>query len=276
VRIDAHQHFWRYEPVEYAWIGEGMELLRRDFLPADLEPELARAGFDGCVAVQARQTLEESRFLLALARESERVRGVVGWVDLRAPDVERDLAELAAEPLFKGVRHIVQDEPDDAFLLRPDFQRGIATLARLELSYDLLIYPRQLPAAVRFAGAFPEQRFVLDHCAKPAVGKGSLADWSARLGELAAHPNVCCKLSGLVTEAAWRKWKARDFAPVLDRAFEAFGAERVMFGSDWPVALLSADDYAAVLDVVEQWAARLSEDERTALFGGNAARFYRL
>ncbi len=275
MRIDAHQHFWQYDPAEYAWISGGMTGLKRDFLPPDLKPLLDAAGFSGCVAVQARQSLEETRWLLDLARRYDYVRGVVGWVDLCAPDVERQLEAFAASPRFAGVRHIVQDEPDDRFLLRADFRRGIAALARFYLAYDVLIYPRQLPAAIEFVRQFPNQRFVLDHIAKPPIADGVLEPWATQVRALARHANVCCKLSGMVTEARWKQWEADDFRSYLDVIFEAFGPERLMIGSDWPVCTLSAD-YDAVMQLVTNFIAALSPAEQDAILGGNCARFYRL
>ena len=273
MRIDSHQHFWRYDPAEYAWIGEAMGALRRDFLPAGLAPELAARGLDGSIAVQARQSLDESRFLLECARESEHVMGVVGWVDLRSERVGEELAEFAGDPLSVGVRHVVQDEPDDGFLLREDFCRGVAELEGTGLVYDVLVYPRQLPAAIRFCARFPEQRFVLDHLAKPFIKDGVVEPWASQIAELARSPNVACKVSGMVTEADWGAWRYEDFVPYLDVVREAFGPGRLLYGSDWPVCLLAAD-YGRMFGVVERWAEQLDEGERSALFGGNAARVY--
>ena len=215
MRIDSHQHFWIYAAPDYPWIQPGWPL-RRDFLPSDLAPILDASGFDASIGVQARQTMEESRWLLELAEGNPRIAGVVGWVDLRSERVADDLSALAAHPKFVGVRHVVQDEPDDAFLLRPDFLRGIAGLSAFELTYDLLIYPRQLPAAIQLARMFPDQPFVLDHMAKPDVRKGELHPWLEGIRELASMPNVWCKVSGLVTEAAWRQWKPKDFDAFLN------------------------------------------------------------
>jgi len=275
MRIDSHQHFWKFDPDQYSWIGEGMQLLARDWLYADLERELVRAELDGCVAVQARQSLEENRFLLNIAAQCERVRGVVGWVDLCAEDVEEQLALPAADPLFKGVRHVVQDEPDDDFVLRDDFMNGIARLAQFDLTYDLLTHPRQLPAAVRLVDEFPDQPFVLDHISKPPIRARQMRPWSDDLRELAQRPNVMCKVSGLVTEAEWGAWNADDFRPYLDLVFEAFGEDRLMFGSDWPVCRLSAH-YSEVYALLSDYAAQGYEAARAKLFGLNAARFYRI
>lgn len=274
MRIDAHQHFWTFDPAEHGWITDAMPELRRDFRPGDLGPLLRRQGLDGCIAVQARQSLEETRWLLALARRHSFIRGVVGWADLRSPGVDADLESLAADPRLRGIRHLVQDEPDDAFLLREDFRRGVGRLRRFGLVYDILIHPRHLPAAIRFADALPEQPFVLDHLAKPWVKDRVLEPWRAEIRELARRPHVAVKLSGLVTEAAWKRWSPADFDPYLDAALEAFGEDRLLFGSDWPVCLLSAS-YEQVHDLVASWAAtRLSAAARARLFGGNAVRIY--
>jgi L-fuconolactonase len=271
--LDAHQHFWHYSAAAYPWIGAGMERLARDYLPDDLAPELAAAGIDGSIAVQARQSLEETRWLLDLARSNPRIRGVVGWVDLRSADVAAQFDEFAAEPRLVGVRHVVQDEPDPRFLLDADFVRGLERLAPAGLVYDLLVYPHQLPAAVELAGLLPGQPFVLDHLAKPRIRDGEIAAWRRDLQALARHANVSCKLSGLVTEAAWRQWRPEDFRPYLEAALEAFGPERLMFGSDWPVCLVAAD-YAEVVGLCRDFVAALSATEQTNIWGGTAARVY--
>jgi L-fuconolactonase len=275
VQIDAHQHFWRYSAAEYPWIGPAMERLARSYLPSDLGPLIAAEGVDGTVAVQARQSLEESRWLLELAADHSLVKGVVGWVDLRSPRVGDDLEALAADPKFVGVRHVVQDEPDPRFLLGAEFRRGLGQLQCHRLTYDLLLYPEQLPAAIELVGLLPEQPFVVDHLAKPRIARGDLADWSRDIRAIARHANVCCKVSGMVTEAAWRGWKRNDFTPYLDTVLEAFGPERLMFGSDWPVCLL-AGGYADVASLPRDHFSRLSTDEQEAIWGGTATRFYRL
>lgn len=274
MRVDSHQHFWRYDPAEYAWIDESMRALRRDFLPADLKPLMDAAAVDACVAVQARQTLEETRWLLELSAEHRFIAGVVGWVDLQSATVELDLATLAGNKNLVGVRHVVQAEPDD-FLLRPAFQRGVRLLARLGLAYDILIYPRHLKAAGQFVSRFPSQRFVLDHLAKPEIRSGRLDEWRRDLRALAEFPNVFCKLSGLVTEADWQSWTPDQVRPYLDAAFECFGAHRLMIGSDWPVCTLAAP-YGRTMAVISDYVARCSEAERGAVLGGTAARFWNL
>ena len=275
MRIDAHQHFWRYSPAAYPWISPEMQRLATDYLPPALEAVAAPVGIDGSVAVQARQTVEESRWLLELAAANPFIRGVVGWVDLRAPRVGEQLAVLAADPKFVGVRHVVQDEPDPRFLLGEAFVRGLRQLHAFGLTYDLLLFPPQLPAAVELVAAMPEQPFVLDHLAKPRIKEKTLDPWRRDIEALARHRHVCCKLSGLVTEAAWRGWTRADFTPYLDVAIAAFGPERLMFGSDWPVCLL-AGEYAEVVEIVRAHCGRLSVGEQAAIWGGTAARVYGL
>ena len=272
MKLDAHQHFWSYDAAQYPWIPQG-SALHRNWLPGDLAPLLAAAGLDGCIAVQARQTAEESRWLLELAEHHAIIKGVVGWVDLRAARVGEELAVLARHPRFVGVRHVVQDEPDDDFMLGADFLRGIGALRAHQLTYDILIVPRQLPAAIALAKRFPKQPFVLDHIAKPGIKAGTLSPWREQIRELAKAPNVLCKVSGMVTEADAKAWKAADFRPYLDVVFEAFGEDRLMFGSDWPVCLLAAE-YAQVFALVRDYIAPLSVEAQAKMFGGNAARFY--
>ena len=273
LRIDAHQHFWRYDSVELDWIDDSMALLRRDFLPEDLAPHLRANGMDACVAVQARQSREETEFLLGLADRHAFVSSVVGWVDLRSPGIAAELERLRGRRKLAGFRHIAQSEPDDRFLVSPEFVRGIAALARYGFTFDLLVVPRQLPAAIELARAFPAQRFVLDHIAKPLIRERTLEPWASDVRALGRLPNVYCKLSGLVTEADWRSWQSADFHPYLDVIFEAFGGSRLMFGSDWPVCLLAAS-YARGLGLVRELIATLSADEQAAILGGNAAAFY--
>ena len=275
MHIDAHQHFWIYNPTEYEWIDDSMAALRRDFLPEDLQPELQGAGFHGSVAVQARQTLEETHWLLELADRSPLILGVVGWVDLRSPEVGSQLERFAANPKLVGVRHIVQSEPDDRFLLQPDFLRGISLLEEFDLAYDILIYTRHLPVAAEFVERFPRQRFVLDHLAKPPIKRGEVDSWAQGIRRLAQFPNVLCKLSGLVTEADWRGWTAEQITPYLDVAFEAFGPDRLMIGSDWPVCLAAAS-YARTMKVVKAYLDAQTPECRESVLGGNARRFWRL
>ncbi|HEX3739939.1 MAG TPA: amidohydrolase family protein [Terriglobales bacterium] len=275
MRIDSHQHFWCYNPNEYGWIDDSMAILRRDFLPGDLRPELQHAGFDGCIAVQARQTLAETRWLLQLAAASPFILGVIGWVDLRAGDMRSQLSEFAGNPKLLGVRHIVQSEPDDRFLLRSDFLRGIAQLEEFGLTYDILIYPRHLPAAAEFAERFPRQRFVLDHLAKPSIRTGESRLWESGIRKLANFPNVFCKISGMVTEADWNNWRPAQLKPYLDTVFHCFGPERLMIGSDWPVCTVAAP-YREVMHVVTEYLADYPDTVRDAILGGNAQKLWRL
>lgn len=275
MRLDSHQHFWRYSAAQYPWIPAG-SALQRDWLPADLADLQRPLGIDGSIAVQARQSLAESNWLLGLADADPRIKGVVGWVDLQADRVEESLAELAAHPKFVGVRHVVQDEPDDRFLLRPAFLRGLGRLKQFGLRYDLLIYPKQLPAALEVVRQFPEQPFVLDHIAKPFIRDGTLSPWREQIRELAQFPNVLCKVSGMVTEAKHVGWQAADFRPYLDVVFAAFGEDRLMFGSDWPVCLL-AGSYEQVFRLTGDYVVNVALYSPTAqakFFGGNCAKFY--
>lgn len=279
MQIDSHQHFWSYSAADYPWIGAGMERLARDYLPEDLGPVAAAAGIGGTVAVQARQTLAETAWLLDLAERHPLIRGVVGWVDLQSPRVAEQLRAIAGRKHLVGVRHVVQDEPDPRFLLRPEFVRGLRSLQAFGLTYDLLLYPSQLPAAIELVAQLPEQPFVLDHLAKPRIKAwttpGDMEPWRRDIEALARHENVCCKVSGLVTEAVWRQWRPSDFTAALDGALTAFGPERLMFGSDWPVCLLSGD-YAEVAGLIRDCSGTLSAAEQAAIWGGTAARFYGL
>ena len=272
IRLDSHQHFWRYDSIQYPWIPPGSPLYR-DWLPADLAVLQKPLGFDGSIAVQARQSLVESDWLLGLADADPRIKGVVGWVNLRSEEVGDDLERLARHPRFVGVRHVVQDEPDDNFMLRPDFLRGIGRLKAHDLTYDILIFPKQLPAAIELVRRFPEQSFVLDHMAKPLIKDRTIEPWRRQIGELAQAPNVWCKVSGLITEADHAKWKPADFKPCLDVVFEAFGEDRLMFGSDWPVCLL-AGSYLQAHDLLANYFANQPTAALEKFFGGNAAKFY--
>ena len=275
MRIDAHQHFWRHNADEFDWIDDSMSELRRDFLPDDLKRELDSVGFDGSVAIQARQSLEETRWLLELAASSPRIFGVVGWVDLRSQDVRSQLLEFTRNPKLVGVRHVVQAEPDDRFMLRPDFLRGIGALEEFDLAYDILIYPKHLPVAAEFVQRFPRQRFVLDHLAKPFIKSGTIQPWEAGMQQLARFPNVMCKLSGIVTEADWKNWKPEHMKPYLDVALDSFGPERLMIGSDWPVCTV-AGSYTRTMNVVLDYFAKFPAEVQDGILGGNAQRFWKL
>jgi L-fuconolactonase len=272
MRLDAHQHFWSYDAAQYPWIPPGSPL-HRSWLPDDLAALQKPLGFEGSIAVQARQVVGESDWLLGLADKHANVQGVVGWVDLRSDRVEADLARLAAHPKFVGVRHVVQEEPDDDFMLGQDFQRGISKLHAHGLTYDILIYPKQLAAATRLAENFPQQPFVLDHLAKPQIKDGTIEPWKSQLRRLAQLPNIHCKVSGMLTEADHQTWQAEQFRPYLDTVFEAFGPARLMYGSDWPVCLF-AGSYAQAYRLVDDYARGLTDAERAGLFGANCARFY--
>jgi L-fuconolactonase len=273
--IDAHQHFWRFNPVRDAWITEEMSAIRRDFLPGDIAFELEDNQIDATIAVQADQSEEETKFLLELAEGNRRVAGVVGWVDLRSVHVEQRLEHFSKSEKLRGVRQIAQAELDDRFLVHPDFVRGVSHLQKFQLTYDILIYPRQMPAAIELVGKLPDQKFVVDHLAKPDIKGKKFEPWATRMRELASSPNVYCKLSGMVTEADWKNWKLPDFEAYLDVVFEAFGGERLMFGSDWPVCLVAAN-YAHVKDIVVSYVDRNAPVLKSAIFGGNAARFYQI
>jgi len=276
-RIDAHQHFWRYSADEYDWVDDSMAMLRRDFLPAESAREMSAAGWNACVAVQVRQTLEETRWLLALADVHPSIAGVVGWVDLQAGAgaVRAQLAAFASHAKLVGIRHIAQSEPDDRFLVRPQVLEGLAVLPEFDLAFDLLIYRRHLPAATECVARLPGQRFVLDHLAKPNIRGRERHPWEEDIRALAAHRHVYAKLSGLITEADWNGWRRDDLRPYLDVAFDAFGADRLMIGSDWPVCLV-AGDYRRTLDAVVEYIAARSTREQEAVLGGNAQRFWRL
>jgi L-fuconolactonase len=254
-------------------MSDEMSRLKRDFLPEDLQPLLLSTGFDGCIAVQARQTLEETRWLLELAGKHAFIKGVVGWVDLCSADLPRQLETFTAHPKFVGVRHMVQDEPDDEFIVRAEFVNGISQLRRFDLTYDLLIHPKHLRAAAKLADKFPEQLFVLDHMAKPRIAEGLLSPWREDLRELARSRNVFCKLSGMVTEAKWNAWKLSDFTSYFDSVVEAFGPERLMAGSDWPVCLLSGD-YKSTMQIVIDYLQQFSPAVQSGVLGVNCERFY--
>ena len=273
--IDAHHHFWRYTPQEYPWISDAMSVLRRDYLPDDLRREAAAVGIDGVISVQARQTLEETDWLLSLAENDELIRGVVGWVPLISPTVRNDLARYANRPKLKAVRHVLQDEPDDGYMLRDDFNRGIGLLKELRLRYDILIFERHLPQAIQLVDRHPAQTFILDHVAKPRIRENRFSPWRENLRELARRPNVYCKISGMVTEADHRNWTPQQLRPYFDAALEAFGARRLMFGSDWPVCLLACG-YRRWFQIVRDFAAKLTSDEQERLLEYSAIEAYGL
>jgi L-fuconolactonase len=275
MNIDSHQHFWSYDPVRDGWITEEMSVIRRDFMPEDLLPELNCTQMDGCVAVQADQSEAETLFLLDLAARHEEIKGVVGWVDLCAANLPERLEYFSQFEKLRGFRHIAQSEPDDRFLGREEVISGIRHLQQFGFSYDILVYPRQLAAAIELVQKLPEQRFVIDHLAKPLIRTSKIADWAKQIRSIAECPNVFCKISGMVTEADWRNWRVSDFKPYLDVAFEAFGLDRIMFGSDWPVCLVAAT-YGQVKSLVAQYVKDLPEEQQQKIFGANAISFYGL
>ena len=275
MNIDSHQHFWHYAPATHDWITDDMEVLKQDFLPPDLAPLLKQHHLEECVAVQASQTEQETDFLLRLASRYDFIRGVVGWVDLQRERVEERLAHYAQFSKLVGMRHIVQSETDEHFMTRPEFLRGVALLSDYGLAYDLLIMEQQLPSAVQLVERLPQVRLVLDHIAKPKIANQELSPWKENIQMLATYPNVYCKLSGMVTEADWAAWQPEDLAPYLDVVLQAFGPDRLMFGSDWPVCLLAAS-YQRVYEVIDRYLAGFSTDERAKIFGENAIDFYQL
>lgn len=272
--IDAHVHFWKYDKVRDAWITNDMKILKQDYLPSHLITTLKRNAVDGCVAVQAGQSEYETHFLVELSKTYREIKGIVGWVDLQNKNVADRLAYFSQYPIVKGWRHIVQSEPDD-FLLKSDFLRGIDALSSYSYTYDILIYHYQLPAAIELVSRFPNQKFVLDHCAKPDIGNKKIGEWKILISEIARHSNVYCKLSGLFTETKWKQWSAGDFYPYLDVVFEAFGTNRLLYGSDWPVLLLSGM-YVQWKSLLEKYMENFSEEDRRKVFSENALEFYSL
>jgi len=273
--VDCHHHFWRYSLAEYGWIDDSMAAIRRDFLPADLQQEMGTAGVDAVVSVQARQSVDETRWLLDLAAQNPFIAGVVGWVSLVSPTVAADLAEFAAHPKLVAIRHVLQDEPDPRFMLREDFQAGIRALRAYSLTYDILIYARHLPQTIELVDRHPTQPFVIDHMAKPPIKQRLIEPWARGMRELARRPHVCCKLSGMVTEIGRPHWTVAELRPYVDVVLEAFGPTRVLFGSDWPVCLIDCG-YARWMEIVQELIAPLSSGERAAILGDNARRVYRL
>ena len=271
--LDTHQHFWHYDPTTHSWIDDAMAVIRRDFLPEDLQRVYAANGVDGCIAVQADQTEAETMFLIRLADQYDFIKGVVGWVDLRAENIEDRLAHFYQFKKVKGFRHIVQGEPDHNFLLREDFKRGIAALHGYNFTYDILIFPHQLGAALELVRLFPKQKFVIDHMAKPYIKDGFFDGWSVLMKALGQYENVYCKVSGIITEADYQNWTYEQIEPYLDVVFEAFGKKRTMFGSDWPVCLV-AGRYAQVKGIVERYIAGWQEEDQARVLGLNGATFY--
>ncbi|MBX2872539.1 MAG: amidohydrolase family protein [Saprospiraceae bacterium] len=273
--IDSHQHFWKYDPVRHGWINDEMSILKKDFLPADLAKIYETAGVDGCVAVQADQSESETDFLLQLAEQYEFIKGVVGWVDLRSPELAARLSHYHEFPKLKGFRHVVQSEPDPNFMLREDFQNGIAQLHAYNFTYDILIFPNQFAAAIETVRNFPNQKFVVDHIAKPYIKEGKIKEWTKHMEKIASFPNVMCKLSGMVTEADWSNWKQADFVPYLEVVHRCFTAKRLLFGSDWPVCLLGGS-YPEIKAILANYLTDESVEDQAAIWGKNAVHFYQL
>ncbi|WP_164108310.1 MULTISPECIES: amidohydrolase family protein [Sphingobacterium] len=275
MKIDCHQHFWLYDSVKDAWITDDMKVIQRDFLPNDISKTLKDNRIDGVVAVQADQSVRETEFLVELATAYKMIKGVVGWVDLRADDIESQLLKFSDFPIIKGFRHIVEGEPQGDFLSQPEFLRGIKALTKYNYTYDLLIRPRHYASTLKCVTDNPEQQFMLDHMAKPAIATGEFAEWAAFITALSAFPNVYCKISGLVTEADWKAWSIGDFEVFIKHAIDSFGRQRICFGSDWPVSTLAAT-YAQILEVSEAYLEGFTDIEKAEFFGGNAVRFYNL
>ena len=273
--IDAHQHFWNYEPVKHNWIEDNMSAIRKDFTPSDLKKVLIENGVDGCVAVQADQSLKETNFLLDLASKNDFVKGVVGWIDLRADNIKGVLQEYCQHEKLKGFRHIVQNEADHNFLLRPNFLRGISNLKEYKYVYDILIFPYQLGATLEFVKKFPNQKFIIDHIAKPYIKDGFYEGWATLMTAIAKHDNVYCKMSGMITEANFSSWTPEQIHPYMDLVMNVFGSERVLFGSNWPVCLV-AGNYTKVKELITDFIAKLSANEQADIMGINAQKFYNL
>ena len=275
MKIDAHQHFWKFDPVRDSWITDEMKVIQNDFLPQDLEPLLQQNNFDGCVVVQSDQSEAHNDFLLQLANGNDFIKGVVGWVNLEGEDLEERLGYYQQFSKMKGFRHVLQGEPQRDYMLRPQFKKGIGLLAKYHFTYDILIFPDQLQYTKEFVAAFPDQPFVIDHIAKPYIKDKKIEEWKKDIRAVAQYPNVYCKVSGMVTEGDWQGWKKEDFTPYLDVVVAAFGTDRIMFGSDWPVCLVAAS-YNDMLAIVKDYFDVFSEEEQTKIFGGTATQFYNL
>jgi L-fuconolactonase len=275
LRIDAHQHFWKFDPVRDSWINEEMSVIQRDFLPEHLEVILKENGLDGCVVVQSDQSEKENEFQLQNAAANDFIKGVVGWVDLKADDIEERLTHYKQFDKLKGFRHILQGEPQRDHMLRDDFLKGISLLSKFGYTYDILVFTDQLQYSFEFANKFPDQPFVIDHLAKPLIKAKEIDDWKKDISAFKTQEQVCCKISGMVTEADWKNWKKADFYPYLDVVVETFGMNRLMFGSDWPVCNIAAS-YNAMKGIVDDYFATFSQGEKDAFYGGNAVRFYKL
>ncbi|MBL0745762.1 amidohydrolase family protein [Chryseolinea lacunae] len=275
MKIDSHVHFWQYSEKEYPWIGTTMSGIRRDFIPTDAEPIFHRHGIAGCIAVQARQNEAENEFMLSLAKRSSFIKGIVGWVPLKDKSLQSKLEAYAQQPLIRGFRHVIQDEPLLEFMLDPSFIRGLRLLHHHNYCYDLLIKPSHLPVAAALVRLLPAQPIVIDHIAKPDIARGEFTRWAKDIQRLASFDNIYCKVSGMTTEARWKEWSENDFRPYLDTVVESFGLKRLIYGSDWPVCLLSTD-YEQQLRMVENYFRSFSKPEQASIFGLNALEFYKI
>lgn len=275
LKIDAHQHFWKFDPVRDSWIDETMAAIRRDFLPEDLEPVLKQNGLDGCVVIQSEQSEAENAFQLKNAAENSFIKGVVGWVDFCSDQVEERLEYYSQFKLMKGFRHMLQAKPDASFMLQKSFLNGVSLLQKFRFTYDLLIFPLHLQNAKKLVSAFPNQLFVIDHIAKPNIKSKDIDSWKKDMQAMGELENVSCKVSGMVTEADWENWQQTDFTPYLDIVFEAFGAKRILFGSDWPVCNV-AGGYEKMLSIVQNYTSALTQNEQALFWGKNAVQFYNL
>jgi len=275
MRVDAHQHFWQFDPERDSWINDDMIVIQKDFMPEDLQSLLTENGFDGCIAVEAHQSEEQTTFLVSLAEQTLFIKGVIGWVDLQAEDIAERLSYFSQYKIIKGFRHALQSEPQRDLMLSPDFIRGIAALKEFDFTYDILIFTDQLLYSKNLVAQFPEQKFVIDHLAKPCIKKKEIKEWTLDIESVARLPNVYCKVSGIVTEADWQAWQKNDFRPYIDVVVENFGIDRIMFGSDWPVCLVAAS-YKEVADIVKDYFSTFSVDEQQKVFGDNAVAFYSL
>ena len=275
MRVDSHQHFWKFDPVRDCWITDEMAIIQKDFLPADFQSVLGKNNFDGSVVVQSDQSENENEFQLKNAEENDFIKGVVGWVDLQANDIEEQLVRYSSFKKMKGFRHVLQGETDRSFMLKPEFMNGISKLEKFGFTYDILIYADQLRFIPEFVGAFINQKFVIDHLAKPQIKNREISEWKNEIQKIARFENVYCKISGMVTEADWKHWKQDDFVPYVDVVIEAFGPERIMYGSDWPVCLVAAS-YEQTLGIVGEYFSSFSETEQELFFGKNAIQFYNL
>jgi len=275
MRIDAHQHFWKFDPVRDSWINDDMAVIQKDFLPRDLQPVLKNNDFDGSVVVQSDQSENENEFQLKNAEENDFIKGAVGWVDLQANNIEERLSYYSSFKKMKGFRHVLQGETDRSLMLKPEFMNGVSQLEKFGFTYDILIYPDQLKYVPEFVGAFMHQKFVIDHLAKPGIRNKEISDWKREIQNIARFENVYCKISGMVTEADWTNWKQDDFVPYIDVVIEAFGPNRILYGSDWPVCLVAAS-YEQMLGIVQEYFSSFSETEQELFFGDNATKFYNL